>query len=191
MLDKSIPYKHILMKRPKGSPVKDYVLPNGYSFCNYKDGHELYWAEIESSVDEFDDRLSALKYFTNEYLPYVNELKQRQIYVQDPAGYFVGTLTAWWNFTGDRRDAAVHWVAIKPEFQGKGLGKALVAEGLRRTISIDGDVDVYLHTQTWSYKAINIYLELGFEFLRGETFGGYRNEYVDAIKIIGNRIKTV
>ena len=30
-----------------------------------------------------------------------------------------------------RRDPWVHWVAVKPSHRGLGLGKALVAEGMR------------------------------------------------------------
>jgi hypothetical protein len=55
MLDKSIPYKHILMKRPKGAPIQNYELPSGFSFNSYINGKELEWSKIETSVKEFED----------------------------------------------------------------------------------------------------------------------------------------
>lgn len=189
MLDKSIPYKHILMKRPKGTPVKNYALPDGYSLCLYQEGNERDWAEIESSVLEFDDPASALKYYDKEFMPYPEELKRRQYFVRDPEGKMAATASAWWKMSGDRRVPILHWVAVKPEYQGKGLGKALVTAAVQRMIALEGDVDIYLHTQTWSYKAINIYLDAGFELLQHETYGGYKNEYEDAIKLIGDRIR--
>jgi ribosomal protein S18 acetylase RimI-like enzyme len=191
MLDKTIPYKHILMKRPKGMIFKNYDLPVGYSFCRYNEGNELQWSEIEASVAEFDDTEGALKYYNEEFMPHMEELKRRQFYIRDSIGQMIATITAWWKLTGDRRDAVIHWVAVRPEYQGRGLGKALVAEGIKQMQILEGDVDMYLHTQTWSYKAINIYLDAGFEMLKDESFGGFKNEYEEAIEILGNRIKIV
>ena len=189
MLDKSIPYKHILMKRPKGTSLKNYDLPVGFSFCKYKEGNERQWAEIEASVAEFDDTPSALNYYNEEFLPHVEELKRRQVFIQEATGRMAATITAWWKITGERRDAVIHWVAVRPEYQGRGLGKALVAEGIKQMQLYEGDVDIYLHTQTWSYKAINIYLDAGFEIFTHESFGGYKNEYDEAMEILGDRIK--
>lgn len=189
MLDKSIPYKHILMKRPEGVAIKNYELPIGFSFCFYNKGNELDWAEIENSAQEFDDLTVALKYYNNEFMSSMDELKRRQIFIQDPNGNLVATLTAWWKITDEKRYPLIHWVAVRPEFQGKGLGKALVSKGMQLMVSLEGDVNIYLSTQTWSYKAINIYLDAGFEMLKHETFGGYKNEYEEAVKVLGNRIK--
>lgn len=189
MLDKTIPYKHILMKRPKGAAIRNYELPAGYSFCHYNEGNESEWAEIESSVAEFDGPASAATYYNREFMPYAEELKRRQLFIQNPDGKKIATITAWWKMTGERRDAIIHWVAVRPEYQGKGLGKALVSGGIKLMVSIEGDVDMYLHTQTWSYKAINIYLDAGFELLQHETFGGFKNEYDEAIEVLGDKIK--
>ncbi len=60
----------------------------------------------------------------------------------------------------------MHWVAVSPEYQGFGLGKAIVCEGMKRFLQIESDRNVYLHTQTWSYKAIGIYKKFGFEIIR-------------------------
>lgn len=150
------------MKRPQGAEIKNYELPTGYTFCFYKNGYEMDWAEIETSVLEFDDQDSALQYYNGEFMSYIDELQRRQIFVRDPKGKLVTTVTSWWTETTERRIAMLHWVAVKPEHQGKGLGKAIVSEGIRRMVVLDGDVDIYLHTQTWSYKAINIYLDTGF-----------------------------
>lgn len=188
MLDKSIPYKHILMKRPKGLPVEQHALPDGFSFVMYEAGLEHDWAEIETSVLEFDNIESAMQRLHKDYLPYADELKRRMIFVQDPQEELIATTTVWWYDTGERRDTALHWVAVKPGFQGKGIGKAIFSEGMKRAIAIDGDVDLYLHTQTWSYPAINIYLKAGFEFLKTESIAGYENQYEEAMRLIGDKI---
>ena len=76
-----------------------------------------------------------------------------------------------------------------PEYQGLGLGKAVVLKGIEKALSIEGDRDIYLHTQTWSYKAIGIYMRAGFEILETGTFGGYKNDYEKAMSVLMGKIK--
>ena len=55
-------------------------------------------------------------------------LPARQLFVCDATGREVGTATAWFN--DDDRGlhwGRIHWVAISPDCQGRGLGRALVA----------------------------------------------------------------
>lgn len=78
----------------------------------------------------------------------------------------------------------VHWVAVKSEYQRLGLGKAIIAYGMKQFVEIEGDVDIYLHTQTWSYKAVGIYMKAGFEFSREVGLGGFKNnEYDEAVSL--------
>lgn len=180
MLDKSIPYYSVIMKRPSGAPLPDFKLPEGYSFVRFKKGDELAWAEIEASVGEFDSVREALLNFQVIYLPSLKELERRLIFVVSPDGEKVATYTNWWNYSGELRIPSVHWVAVKPNFQGLGLGKAIIFQGIHMSLAIEGDRDVYLHTQTWSYKAIALYIQAGFEILKKGTFGTYKNEYKQA-----------
>ncbi len=188
MLDKSIPYHSIIMKRSKGSRVPDAVLPKGYSFVLYSEGDEQYWAEIETSVGEFDSTQKALDYFKVHYSPYLEETKRRLLFIKKEDNQKIATLTNWWNYTNERRDPAMHWVSVNTKYQGLGLGKAIVFEGLARMLKIEGDRDIYLHTQTWSYKAINIYLKAGFKLVEEESFGGYNNDYKKAIEFLKGKV---
>jgi hypothetical protein len=45
---------------------------------------------------------------------------------------------------------------------------------------------VYIHTQPWSYKAILLYIDLGFKIQISDTFGSYKNEYIEAMKALSN-----
>lgn len=148
MLDKTLPYYNIIMKRRKGTMIPDTILPKGFLFSLYTDGDEIYWAEIETSVGEFDSIEEALDYFEKEYLPHIDELKKRLIFIETKDGEKIATLTNWWNYTQGRRDPSIHWVGVKKEYQGLGLGKAIVYEGMKRMIEIEGDIDFFLHTQT-------------------------------------------
>lgn len=188
MLDKSLPYYNIIMKRCQGAVIPEVNLPKGYIFKLYTDGDDDSWAKIMVSVGEFDTYNEALDYFKENYMPYKAELSLRCLFIQTNQGEMIGTLTNWWNYTRNRRDPSIHWVGVKPEFQGLGLGKALVYEGMRRMVELEGDRDFFLHTQTWSYKAISIYLKAGYSFVKDEVFGDYNNDYEKALEVIKNKI---
>ncbi len=102
----------------------------------------------------------------------------------DAYGGAVGTITSWWNTTEERRDPAIHWLAVRLGWQGLDLGKAQVAECLNRVVWLEGDQDSWLHTQTWSHRAIAIYLKAGFEFVKQGSFGDYPNDYLQAIPVL-------
>jgi GNAT superfamily N-acetyltransferase len=185
LLDKSVPFVDVLMHRKSNQPLPLVSLPAGYSFVSFQPGDEKAWAQIEASVLEFDSEIHALLRFQRDYLPYLSELERRCIFIQSDAGEKVATATAWWSYTGNRRDPWIHWVAVKPTHQGKGLGKAVVAEIIRRMIEIEGDRDIYLHTQTWSHKAIKIYQKAGFVITSQPNLYKYSNhEYERALAIL-------
>ena len=56
----------------------------------------------------------------------------------------------------------VHWMAIRPEFQGRGLGRALLTVICRRLREL-GHERAYLHTSAARLAAIRLYLGFGFE----------------------------
>lgn len=176
MLDKTIPYYDVLMHRKAGSCFPASVLTKGYKFVSFKLGDEKDWAEIETSVGEFDNTGDALEYFRRDLLPYLPELERRCIFIEDENGVKVATLTNWWSYTGVRRDPWLYWVAVRAGYQGNGLGKSIVFEGVKRLVEIERDRDVYLHTQTWSYKAINIYKKAGFNITAVKGLSGYAND---------------
>lgn len=184
MLDKSIKYYDIIMKRDAGSYVPCFELPEGFRFASFQKGDEKHWADIETSVQEFDSEAKALAYFNKEFRM-TKEMELRCFFIQNEMQEKIATFTVWWDYIGKRRVPKVHWVSVRPECQGLGLGKTLVCEGMRRFIEIEGDVDIYLHTQTWSYKAINIYSKFGFYITDERGLGGCENlDYNKALEII-------
>ena len=50
---------------------------------------------------------------------------------------------------------------------------------------IEGDRDFYLHTQTWSHRAVGLYLWAGFRFLPdGQSAGGLPNENAVGLEVL-------
>nr|WP_243239320.1 GNAT family N-acetyltransferase [Sulfobacillus harzensis] len=183
-MDKTLPYFNVIMKRRAGLPIETWALPPNFSLKWFVPGDEVRWATIETSVGEFSTQEEALKYLRQTYLPDGDELSRRCLLVSAANGDAVGTITSWWNMTEKRRDPAIHWLAVRPEFQGLGLGKALVSECLKRLTRLEGDRDIFLHTQTWSHRAIAIYIKAGFGIVKRGSFGNYPNDYDEAMPVL-------
>lgn len=185
MLDKSIPYAEIWMYRERELPVVEKTLPEGFHFELYQEGDELEWAAIETAVAEFDDETKAIAYFNEKFAPYPKELRQRMLFVTNPSGEKVGTCSAWWKETPDgSRYPLVHWVAVKPGYQGKGLAKAMMTRTLKLLQNLEITSPIYLHTQTWSHPAIRLYQTLGFEITDKNIDGSPNTDYQKVIEVL-------
>ncbi len=183
MLDKSLPYYHVIMRRPRGLVAPAPAFPQGYVLAPYEAGADAAWAAIEAAVGEFESPAAAQQYFRATYLPHTHEVERRVLFCRGWDGAAVGTVTAWWDYTGTRRDASLHWLGVLPEHQGQGLGTALVGACLERLQQLEGDRDIYLHTQTWSHTAIAIYQRAGFQIVR-ERFAGSPNDFDQAVAVL-------
>jgi len=186
VLDKSLPFYKIFMCRKAGTPIPVYPLPEGFKYVFYNDGNEVDWARIETSVEEFDSEFSALLTFKQEFIPYVDELYRRCLFIENSDGEKVATANAWWSFVEDERRAWLHWISVDARYLGMGLGKAIISRVTELLRELEGDIDFYLSTQTWSYKAINIYLKCGFEPIDEKVLysGAYKNHYKKSMKIL-------
>ena len=160
-MDKTVTLVKLLMTR-EDAPYPVYALPAGYSFRMYHDGMERHWARIESSVGEFPNEDSALAYFEREFLIDRESLYRRMIFVCDGSGTPVGTITAWYgDLFGDRR-GKLHWFAVTPSEQNKGLGRPLLTKCMQIFDEQEAGTRAYLGLQTWSYRAARLYLQFGF-----------------------------
>ncbi len=197
MLNKKIPYKNIIMeiKSEDISKIKEPVLPEGYTFCFFEEGMEKDWARIETSVLEFGSENDALKYFVRDYLPFENELRKRCVFIKNPKGIPVATGTAWFSDTKELGYApSLHWIAVHPDCQGLGLGRAIIQKVTRLFLEVDKGLDVILHTQTWSEKAVLCYMKLGYYFCKdkkiaiaengGKSYKIYPNDFNEALEVL-------
>ena len=185
MLDKSIPYKNLIMRADIFSPAFFCALPAGFSIKTYEPGDEVHWAAIETSVGEFDSESEALDYFKETYLPTIDELRRRCFFAVSPDGAFVGTITAWYEKNDAGETGIVHWFGVRPEYQRMGLGTALLGI-MMAFFQAQAAFPVYLHTQTWSHDAIRLYVKTGFYLLKSGSFQRNPNDYPEAMQILSS-----
>ena len=170
MLDKSLPYKSIIMRME--AAVAERLAPPapaaGYRIRPFAPGNERHWARIETSVGEFPDEAAARAYFERVYLP---EAALQCLFVvteQDEP--------------------------VEPAHQGRGLGRAIATAAVRRAVRLAPGEAILLHTQTWSHRALRLYRSLGFRFCRTQTIvmrskegtgmKRYPNEFEEAMEVL-------
>ncbi|MFY1069174.1 GNAT family N-acetyltransferase [Enterococcus sp. AD013-P3] len=166
MLDKTIPYIEFKMKREPGA-VKTLTqpkLPSDYQLVFYSEGDQTAWCEIETAVGEFEALSEAEQYFEKTFAPFPHELQQRMAFIIDPTGKKVGTCTAWWS---KENEPLLHWLAVVPEAQRKGLAGFLATIITERLEDLYPNQPIILHTQTWSHSAIRLYEKLGYQLVPG------------------------
>ncbi|MDE7176239.1 MAG: GNAT family N-acetyltransferase [Lachnospiraceae bacterium] len=78
-------------------------------------------------------------------------------------GEKVATATAFYDINGrdTSNDGWLHWVAVKREYQGKGLSKPLITYVLRVMNQL-GHAHAKIPTQTNTWLACKVYMDLGF-----------------------------
>jgi GNAT superfamily N-acetyltransferase len=136
------------------------AFPAGFSLRWYQPGDEARWFRIHRLADhdsEITPDLFARRFGSDHDL-----LAQRQCYLLDGRGDPIGTATAWFDddFLG-ARFGRVHYVAIVPDYQGRGLSRPLMSVICQRLRELGHD-RAYLATSTARIPAINLYLGFGF-----------------------------
>lgn len=137
-----------------------FVLPPRFSLRWYGPGDEENWFFIQSQADHHNQITPEL--FSCQFGADQRLLAGRQCYLLDSRRAAIGTGTAWFNddFEG-AKVGRVHWVAILPEFQGRGLAKPLMSAICARLHEL-GHKRVYLSTSSARLPAIKLYLQFGF-----------------------------
>ena len=68
------------------------------------------------------------------------------------------------------------WFDVLPEYEGKGLGRALISQILK-----DAELPVYLHTQPTSARAIKLYSDFGFKLITDFLPGNRKNDLKESL----------
>jgi GNAT superfamily N-acetyltransferase len=151
----------LVMAKDNLTSIPRYDLPAGLSYRMFQKGDDAIWAEIVASAGEFATDDMAVLHFRKEFGKLQRELRNRCVFADTEEGVSIGTATAWFgDLPPGKTVGRLHWVAIKKNFQGRGIGKPLVSRALQLLSTFHECA--YLTTQTTSYKAVKIYLDFGF-----------------------------
>jgi len=156
----SVPNVRLVMARQHWAEVPECSLPAGFSVRWYRPGDEACWRKIHLAAERevaITPELFRQQFGTNEAL-----LTRRQCYVLNARGEAVGTATAWFDEHFQGGDwGRVHWLAVMPDYQGQGLGRALLSLVCRRLQEL-GHTRAFLRTTATRLRAIKLYRAFGF-----------------------------
>lgn len=159
----------IVMVRDSLDEIPQHRLPEGYSIRTFEAGEGPVWAWIGSAAGNFESLEAAQQRFDKEFAKPAQDMQSRCFFVvENKTNRVIGTAMAWYDTKFDdgsgrsrsRAYGRVHWVAIIPEFQGKGLAKPLMTAVLNRLA--ESHDRAVLGTQTFRKAAVKLYLDLGF-----------------------------
>jgi GNAT superfamily N-acetyltransferase len=157
----------LTMIRQSLQAIPDFKLPAGFKLRWYVAGDEALWLEIHLKADRFNPITPEL--FQQQFGTDTEQLKKRQCYLLSPDDKAIGTATAWYGKDPEVKEfGRVHWVALLPEYQGRGLSKPLLSAVCNRMREL-GHTQAYLTTSVERKAAIGSYLRFGFKpWIRNE-----------------------
>lgn len=151
-----------------------YELPEGYSFRFYEGEKDIdVWIDIEKSAKEFISHSEGVRNFEAYFGKYKELLANRMIFVVAPNGKSVATASAYFEPWDDESVGWLHWVAVRREYQKKGLSRPLISKTLT-TLRELGYRTAKVPTQTTSWVAARLYLDFGY---RPEPQNAIESEY--------------
>jgi len=136
-------------------------ITDNYSVKWYATGDEKLWIKIHQVADRYNKITNQL--FFDQFSDIDLNLPDRQCYMFVDKTKVIGTCTAWEDKKGMYAGyGLVHWMAVIPEYQRKGIGKMLLSIICQRMISL-GYQKAYLKTSTLRKPAIELYKRFGFQ----------------------------
>jgi len=148
----------VRMDCPDLNETRSAPLPSGFSLRFYELGDEEAWVDIHREADLFGT--FSLDTFWGQFGTDRDLLRQRQVYLLDSQDRPIGTTSAWFQ-PGDPGLGRIHWVAIRPEYQGQGLAKPMLS-CVCDCFQTLGHTRAYLTTSTSRVPAICLYFSYGF-----------------------------
>jgi GNAT superfamily N-acetyltransferase len=137
------------------------VLPAGYRLRAFRPGDEPAWTAIQAEADRFSAHVIGPDLFARVFGDDQPTLASRLFFADGSGAEPIGTAAAWWREGPDDSWGRVHWLAVRPEHQGKGIGRALLTAVCARLADL-GHAHAYLTTSAGRLPALRLYLSAGF-----------------------------
>ncbi len=142
-------------------------LPDGFYFDLCKPQELDLWKAFPFENPTPKDEKMMTDYFANVYESKKDLFFSRCVFVRDQKGTAIATCFLWKAYN---QINTLHWLKVKTEYEGKGIGRALITKLLSQTDTYP----IYLHTQPSSYRAIKLYSDFGFQLITNSGYLGSR-----------------
>ena len=154
----SSPGPGVHMIRSHLRDIPQIPFPEGFGIRPMRVDEGSLWLDIERDAEDYLDMKDGT--FEAEFSHDLQAVQWRSFIATNPKGAGVGTVSAWYHTYRGEEYGLLHWVAVRPAYQGRGLGKAMVSFALEKLAQWHDKV--LLGTQAKRLPAIKLYLDFGF-----------------------------
>ena len=181
MKEEEIPDKNIFMMCEALNLNALSELPAGFAVRNCRREELGIWKAMPfdnlEQAKEYDAYMTG--FFETTYGDKEDEFFAKTLFVCDAQDKPVATCLLWKAYDEFN---TIHWFKVSKEYEGRGIGRALLSIIMRNLER--SDYPVYLHTQPGSFRAIKLYSDFGFSLLSGEKFGVRKNDLDESLPIL-------
>lgn len=160
-IDKTLKYHELLMIIDNIDSIElNTKLPDGFNFVFYSgEKDKISWVKIHLSSGEFTSYNRAFNYFDIFYKEFEKELNKRCFFIEYKGEKIATATISPSNEYG--YGCVIDWLAIRKEYQGYRLSRPLICKCLELAKDL-GNNKILLHTQTHTWLAAKLYLDIGF-----------------------------
>jgi GNAT superfamily N-acetyltransferase len=148
-------------------------LPDGYSIRLCRRDELEVWKRVATEEQYVQD---VTAFYEKVYAKHEDEFFRRCLFVCDTDDKPVASTFIWRSYGLIN---TVGWFRVLPEYEGKGLGRAILSYILN-----DAEFPVYLHTQPTSARAIKLYSDFGFKLITDAIPGNRNNDLTECLPFL-------
>ncbi|MBD3239340.1 MAG: GNAT family N-acetyltransferase, partial [Chitinivibrionales bacterium] len=142
----------------RGIPREPF--PQGYGARPMRREDIALWTDIQRDAEQYLTIGDSL--FLDQFGEDLHAIGHRCFIITDERQRGVGTISAWRDRNWRGGDwGRIHWVAVRPSCQGKGVGKAALSFAMRELAKYHARA--FLDTDIRRVAAVKLYLDFGFE----------------------------
>jgi len=152
----------VRMERANLQHLPHYDLPPGYWLRTMLPEEAPTWTEVQRDAERVIEVSDGL--FMDEFGSDLRAIEHRCFLLEAEGRRAVGTISAWYTADYNRTGAnwgRLHWFAIRPSHQGRGLARPMISYVLER-FAAWGHPAAWLATSTSRLPALKLYLDFGF-----------------------------
>ena len=149
------------------------TLPEGYTFRSCRRSELELWKHVVAEKQYID---FVSDFYNKVYIKHVDVFFRHCSFVCTAEDVPVASCLFWpaYGLIG-----SVGWFRVLPDYEGIGLGRALLSEVLK----VAG-YPVYLHTQPTSARAVKLYSDFGFKLITDPVVGYLKNDLAESLPFI-------
>ncbi|MCL1810410.1 MAG: GNAT family N-acetyltransferase [Clostridiales bacterium] len=154
------------------APNKDAfkMLHAGYLIRHCMPSELEIWKRVAAEAAYVD---YVIDFYDKIYAKHEEEFFSRCMFICDDENKPVASAFIWHSYGLVN---TVEWFRVLPEYEGMGLGRALLSEILK-----NAQFPMYLHTQPTSARAVKLYSDFGFKLITDPVVGYRKNDLAECL----------